>query len=94
MAKKSTSAQVESDADTKASEAKPPAAPKGIDVVGLICRTQGVGRLLAESIASKLSQVQKDEIAKAITGKNSGAEILRILGDTPKQEPIPKLPND
>ena len=93
MAKKSTSAQVESGADLKASETKPAAAPKGIDVVAIICRTQGVGRLLAQSIASKLSQSQKDEIGKAIAGKNSGAEILRILGDTQK-EPIPKLPSD
>lgn len=63
-------------------------------IIDAICRTQGVGRLLAKSIANKLADDQKAQIIELASGKNSGSEILRILGDSPKQEPNPEHAND
>lgn len=50
------------------------------DLIRCICHTQGIGSVLAESIAAKLTAEQKAEIERLATAKASGIEILNALG--------------
>lgn len=57
------------------------------DIVSVICRTQGVGTKLAESIASKLTKEQQDKVVALAKQKNAGQEILLLLKPEEKKTP-------
>lgn len=63
---------------------------KPFDLIRCICHTQGVGSVLAESIASKLSAEQKAEIERLVTEKASGIEILNALGKPAAKDKEPE----
>ena len=61
------------DQPAKPKREKPP------EIVAIICRTQGVGTVLAASISEKLSSDQKNEIVRLSSEKASSQEILNQL---------------
>lgn len=50
------------------------------DIVSIICRTQGIGRPVAENVAKKLSEEVAKQIVTLACQPGTGQEILRLLG--------------
>jgi len=60
----------------------------GETVAQILCRTQGIGLVLAESLAKKLDAKQSQVVIDLAKANATSEEILNVFGPQPKAEAV------